>query len=429
MKVGIVGAGISGLQTALLLQEAGHEVTVFEGRNRIGGRLELRSFGGDAPYEAGGEWIDADQPRLRALLALYGEALEPAPDGEALVIYKGARVTANKLWERAAIDEEAFQARATEMASTLQLPSWLNTYSAEYDASNLADFLDEICASPEGRWWLNANLRSDEGDDIRHIGLLGWLCGYVHYVNRDNPNRGESEMSAFRCGTGFTNLLANMATKLNQPVRLDHILDRVEGTTLVFENSERHSFDKLVLTLPPRCLERVVFDPPLTKEKRCAIEACGMSRAIKIAFRFSKAWWLDEGFSGRLHCDGPLQQLWDGTRGGDPVLVAYICGERAVEWTKLDDPIKAAVYELSQLFPVATEYFVEGELSNWVDDPFCFGAFSNMPPKYALTHAQNIVVPQGDTHFAGEHTATWVGFIEGALESAERVAAEIGPCR
>jgi monoamine oxidase len=28
-------------------------------------------------------------------------------------------------------------------------------------------------------------------------------------------------------------------------------------------------------------------------------------------------------------------------------------------------------------------------------------------------------------HFAGEHTAIWTGFIEGALESAERVVGEV----
>ncbi|MFO0370474.1 MAG: FAD-dependent oxidoreductase [Armatimonadota bacterium] len=31
----------------------------------------------------------------------------------------------------------------------------------------------------------------------------------------------------------------------------------------------------------------------------------------------------------------------------------------------------------------------------------------------------------GRIHFAGEATAAWFGFIEGALESAERVAKEL----
>ena len=38
---------------------------------------------------------------------------------------------------------------------------------------------------------------------------------------------------------------------------------------------------------------------------------------------------------------------------------------------------------------------------------------------------QYIASPVGSIHFAGEHTALWSGFIEGALESAERATKEI----
>ena len=151
-----------------------------------------------------------------------------------------------------------------------------------------------------------------------------------------------------------------------------------------------------------------------------------MSRAIKIVWRFSQAWWRDRGFCGRLHCDGPLHQLWEGTRGSEPILTAYICGDRAVEWTRLGDPVSAGLYEIAQMFPEAPAFFVHGEIHDWINDPYSLGAFSHHAPGFALDHAGNIGTAEGRIHFAGEHTATWVGFIEGALESAERVAAEIG---
>lgn len=429
MKVAVIGAGISGIQAALLLQAQGAEVIVFEARNRVGGRIETISDQG-AIYEAGGEWIDADQPLLHALVRKYAGQLDEAVREPALVFYQGQRRPTDQLWADLLRDEEIIEHEARAMARQLKLPAQLNQDFAKYDLLTLDLFLKQHCQSDRGYWWMTANLRSDEGDDLDRIGLLGWLCGYTHYINRENLNRGESEMSAFRSPGGFGHVFAQMENELRSDVRFGYVLERLEqvsgGVRLSFENqSVPEVFDKVLLTLPPRCLEQVVFDPPLSVDKRCAVEACGMSRAIKISWQFTSKWWLDEGFCGRLHTDGPLQQIWDGTRGEVPVLSAYICGNRAVEWTKLGDPLQASLYELGLLFPQAKDYFVRGTIHDWVNDRFSQGAFSHYAPGYVLGHSKFIGTPESRVFFAGEHTAEWVGFIEGALESAHRAVNEM----
>lgn len=46
MRVGIVGAGVAGLAAAKVLQENGHEVTLFEGRHEVGGQVVTFPVGG-----------------------------------------------------------------------------------------------------------------------------------------------------------------------------------------------------------------------------------------------------------------------------------------------------------------------------------------------------------------------------------------------
>jgi monoamine oxidase len=428
MKVGVVGAGISGLQTALLLEANGCEVTVFEARDRIGGRLHTERLSESAIFEAGGEWIDADQPLVHSLVEKYQGNLDEAVREPALAIFRGEIRRTDDLWPDLLADEETVEHMARSMARELTQPAWANREFSKYDSLTLASFVRQHCASDRGHWWMTANLRSDEGDDLSRIGLLGWLTGYIHYIDRENLNRGESEMSAYRTPIGFSDLLESMKNDIKGEVRLGMPLVKVQQSdsqvVLNFESS-METFDAVVLTLPPRCLERVIFEPALEGTKRCAIEACGVSRAIKIVWEFNEPWWKERGFCGRLHCDGALQQLWDGSRGDNPVLTAYITGDRAVDWINLGDPVNAGIFELAQYFPEAKDHFVQGRIIDWINDPYALGAFSHYAPGYTLNHAENMVKPNGRIHFAGEHTATWVGFIEGALESSHRVVDEV----
>ena len=72
MNVAIIGAGISGLYLAMRLQEIGHDVTVYEARDRIGGRIEtlqLEVGGQSYSFDLGPTWFwPNSEPRMTDLI-------------------------------------------------------------------------------------------------------------------------------------------------------------------------------------------------------------------------------------------------------------------------------------------------------------------------------------------------------------------------
>ena len=71
----VLGAGLSGLETALTLEENGLKVRVLEGRQRVGGRLYTLT---DVPGhpEVGGNTVSSAYGRVIAAGKRYGVALE-----------------------------------------------------------------------------------------------------------------------------------------------------------------------------------------------------------------------------------------------------------------------------------------------------------------------------------------------------------------
>jgi len=423
VTVGIVGLGFAGLQAAMALEAEGVEVKLFEARHRVGGRCHTVDEGNGAIYEAGGEWIDADHTRILSLLSRFDLEPEPHGSGPRLIRFHNEQTTDEELWSDALEDEIRVESAALELCRPLRHPAWSNERNASLDGRSLRDFILANAQSDRGRWWLTNKLRSDEGDDLDRIGLLGWLCGWLHYADREGD-----ELSAYRFPGGASNIANRMLSTLRAKPNFGCILERVvsddSGVDLTFDQGTER-VDRVILTIPPPALERVVFQPALTVEKRCAIEACRMSRTIKIVWEFDRPWWNDYGWGGSMHTDSPIQQTWSGGRGEAPILTAYICGQEAEDWAKTGDPVRPALFELAKVFPVAAESFRRGWFHDWIADPFAHGGFSYLAPDYVLTHMRHIATPEGRIHFAGEHTANWVGFIEGALESGERVAFEV----
>ncbi len=79
--VAVIGTGFAGLRCAAILLHSGFDVTVYEARNRIGGRVYQISSGGHL-VDVGANWIHApnDNP-IMDIAKKTGTVLLPRPPG------------------------------------------------------------------------------------------------------------------------------------------------------------------------------------------------------------------------------------------------------------------------------------------------------------------------------------------------------------
>lgn len=90
VDVVVVGAGFAGLAAARELTRQGHDVLVFEGRDRVGGRSYTGSVAG-SPADMGGSFVG---PTQDAVLELAAELRIPTipthHDGNNLIYWRGS---------------------------------------------------------------------------------------------------------------------------------------------------------------------------------------------------------------------------------------------------------------------------------------------------------------------------------------------------
>ena len=68
-SVVVIGGGLAGLSAAITLQEAGRDVEIFEGGDRVGGRVASDHIDGFT-LDRGFQLINANYPELQDLMSL-----------------------------------------------------------------------------------------------------------------------------------------------------------------------------------------------------------------------------------------------------------------------------------------------------------------------------------------------------------------------
>jgi monoamine oxidase len=208
--------------------------------------------------------------------------------------------------------------------------------------------------------------------------------------------------------------------------------------------------DFLVVTIPFSALRFVKVSPLFSYDKRRAIIELHYDQATKVLLEFSERFWeWDEAtwrarlgspyrghdsLGGGSIVDGPNRFIYypshpvPGSTGG-VILASYTWADEACRWDSMPDEDRYgfALKGLTDIYgPEIKKFFTgAGRTQSWLRDHYSFGEAAVFTPGQLTTLHPHIPTPEGLVHFAGEHTSLKHAWIEGAIESAVRVALEI----
>jgi monoamine oxidase len=440
----VIGAGLAGLTAAYDLHRAGWRVAVLEARERVGGRVFTvrQGFLDGQHAEAGGEFIDAGHHRLLSLAEHFGLALEQVGFGwDALndwYAYDGwvGTATDHSLWGydlKAAINDVwcalgELGRRVPDPAQPHCAPE-----AARLDQQTAADWLDGLDLPRYARLAFEGRIRAEYTVEPGRFSLLDLARNAAcYYLN------GHGDQKSYRIVGGndrlpqaLANALPPSAVRLNAPVNRIRVLgDRVTVMYRQGDSTKSLTADYAVLAAPLTAARHIEFDPPLPAAHHAMLHGLHYGSVTKVLVQYRRRFWNDVNWYGHVMTDLPIGCSWQATdqqAGERGILTAYTGGALAEAFCTLSeaDRIAAAIESFDQLCPGSGKLVEHAWTAAWPNEPYTQGAYLAYAPGDVTAHWPTLFEPAGRLYFAGEHAAVFQGYMEGAVESGQRVAHQL----
>jgi monoamine oxidase len=467
-RIAIIGGGISGLNAALTLQDAGIASTVYEAANRVGGRMhsDTTSWLNGQTSEICGELIDTGHTSILGLAQRFNlatvdlHAAEPPHSTETYFFgdtyYPTTKANSDfgPVFRALKADNNAAPFPTLYNSFTeagfdldhMSLFDWIESRVPGGHASKLGQLLDVAYNIEYG------NVTTQQSSlnlvyllfNVRQFSVFGASDERFHIVGGNE-----------RLPKAIATALSSGSVKLNH--KLTGILHNTNNTyTLTFhapEGSVTKTVDRVIMAIPFSVLRTILTSNSdfraagFTNLKQTAIKNLGYGKNCKLQLQFDSRLWDTSGpwgvSTGTSYSDTGYQSGWDVTRGQNGktgILVDYTGG--GVPLASFDgnpnDP--AVVHHFATTYLSQIEPVFPGISSLWNGRatlsvpriaPNLLGSYSYWKVgQYTLFSgyeaARQPDLATGKCHFAGEHCSiNFQGFMEGGAEEGARAADEI----
>ncbi len=438
-RVAIIGGGLGGLMTALLLQRQAPgrcEVTIYEASDRLGGKVITKQFQ-SAPviYEAGAaelyDYSGSGPDPLREMIAEFGLPTRPI-DGRTIVL--GNRILTTEADIRRELGASAcdalrrFKARAREIISPAEY------YESDWQADNMdpmsrrrfRELLAQI-GNDNARRYIEVQVHSDLATEP-HLtnamyGLQNYLMNYEEY------------MRLYTIDGGIERLPRELAARIDAAVMLEHRVTRVQKTDRgSYRVVARHqgeesedTFDYVVVALPNNWIPMISWEGPLLSEAMHQHHVFYDSAAhyLRVTILFDKPFWrsqINESYF-MLDAFGGCCVYDESSRVpgcGYGVLGWLLAGAGAMAMSSCDDHtlIDAVLDSLPRSLRHGRQLFREGHVHRWI------GTVSGLPGGYPARDPDSRHQPEPQEHqelfVVGDYL--FDSTINGVLDSAATVA-------
>lgn len=439
-QIVIIGAGFAGLSAARDLIGLGHDVVVLEARDRVGGRTHTTTVAGTA-VDLGGQWIGPGQDRIAALAAEFGVPTWPQHTAGDDVVCRGvdtvrAADLALTFSDEDLLDYISLVGAFEDICATVNLDApWLTADAISLDAMTLDAWVAQQGPGSTVRMLFEVGVQAVFAAASSQMSLLHAAFYTASAGGWSLLTDTEGGAQQDRITGGLQPLAEMLAAQLGDAVRLGesvHAISQTDHGVTVHATSGPVSGDRVVVSIAPTLAGRINYDPALPAVRDQLTQRMPQGSVVKFHVFYDRPWWRDHGLSGTvMDPGGAVGVTFDCTPpGGDPgIITGFFEGPHAVEGTRRGQQWRretvVALLERT-LGPAAANPLDYVDL-DWSTEPHtrgCYGA--HLPPGAWTQVGDALRQPVGRIHWAGTETATvWAGYIDGAISSGERVAAEI----